>query len=132
MYFGYVQLDVTESYNDSASSSVDGGGLTVPSTAMQYEHTAVDITNKSELDKAVKEMAYSALPLKNISFKIIGTDYGSIANIMNAESGLTAFSIYLDDTGIFSNFTYQSRPPTAPAAEIIMEKVSTRKVTITG
>jgi hypothetical protein len=132
MYFGYVQLDVTESYNDSASSSVDGGGLTVPSTAMQYEHTAVDITNKSELDKAVKEMAYSALPLKNISFKIIGTDFSQISSYMNPESGLTAFSIYLDDTGIFSNFTYQSRPPTAPAAEIIMEKVSARKVSITG
>ena len=132
MYFGYVQVDVTESYNDAMSSSIFPGSLTVPSTAMQYEHTAVDITNKSELDKAAKEAAYSALPLKTVSFKTIGTDYGGIASIMNAESGLTSFSIYLDDTGIFSNFTYQSRPPTAPTSEIIMEKVSTRKVTITG
>ena len=132
MYFGYVQVDVTESYNDAMSSSIFPGSLTVPSTAMQYEHTAVDITNKSELDKAAKGAAYSALPLKTVSFKTIGTDYGGIASIMNAESGLTSFSIYLDDTGVFSNFTYQSRPPIAPTAEIIMEKVSTRKVTITG
>lgn len=130
MYFGYVRADVTESYNDSTSSSVTQGGLTVPDTAMQYEHTAVDITNKSELDKAVKEMVYSAMPRRTISFKIIGTDLAGIST--SAAAGLTSFSIYLDDTGIFTSFTYQSRPPSAPTAEIIMEKVSTRKVTITG
>jgi hypothetical protein len=129
-YWGYVQVDVTESFNDKLNSSISQGSTIVPDTVMQYEHAAVDITNKENTQ--VQGTALSSKPLKNISFKIIGTDFSQISSYMNPESGLTNFSIYLDDNGIFSDFTFQSRPPTPPNSEIIMEKVSARKVSITG
>ena len=129
-YIGYVRLDVNESFNDALSSSISQGSTSIPDTAMQYEHAAIDITNK---EKSVAQgMALSSKPLENISFKIIGTDFSEISSYMNPESGLTNFSIYLDDNGIFSDFTFQSRPPIPPNSEIIMEKVSTRKISITG
>lgn len=130
LYLGYIKLDVVEQFNDSASVSITQGQTSIPNTVMQYEHAAVDITNKQ--NQSLRPISISSNPLKNISFKIIGTDFSQISPYMNPESGLTSFSIFLDDAGIYSNFTFQNRPPIAPNSEEIMEKVAARKTSLIG
>lgn len=68
-------------------------------------------------------------PTEEISFSIIGEGTGLTQfsqNIISPQSGLTSFSVSLDEGGFTTNVSYASRPPTLPARETILNKISAR------
>ena len=67
---------------------------------------------------------------KSLSLKIIGMNYGDLNQYLNPNYGLTNFSIYLNDNGVFSDLTFQNRPEKRPDQEVVMQKVGPRKTSI--
>jgi hypothetical protein len=57
-------------------------------------------------------------------------DYGNLAQYLNPNYGLTNFSIYLNDNGVFSDLGFQNRPAKRPDPEVTMKKVGPRKTSI--
>lgn len=134
-YLGYVKVDVSEKFNDSASFGISQGSSSVPDSVMNYEHSAKDLTNENQNSQTIPGAANPSIseqPLKNISFKIIGTDFTPLRAYMNPENGLSNFSIYLDDNGIYSSFVFQNRPPIPPSSEEVMNTVAARKTALIG
>lgn len=126
-FLGYVRLDVTEQFNDPEKLTTIQGSASVPDTILEYEHVAVDTTSSSTNTVGGSTGSNG---MSSLTFKIAGVDFSKFSKFLNPGAGLSSLSIYVDENGLFSSFTFQTKSRNPPESEQIMSTVRPRKTFI--
>lgn len=141
-YLGYIKAEGSFSYVEPGVKQMQGNtNFQANSNVMNYSVNLNDVTtdeptvgqtiNFSTIDQNSDNLDIVQTNLKkNLNLKIIGMDYGNLAQYLNPNYGLTNFSIYLNDNGVFSDLGFQNRPAKRPDPEVTMKKVGPRKTSI--
>lgn len=141
-YLGYIKAEGSFSYVEPGIKQMQGNTNFIANpNVMNYSINLNDITtdepavgqtiNFSSINQNSDNLDIIQNNLKkNLNLKIIGMDYGNLVQYLNPNYGLTSFSIYLNDNGVFSDLVFQNRPEKRPDPEVIMKKVGPRKISV--
>jgi hypothetical protein len=141
-YLGYTKAEGSFSYVEPGIKQMQGNtNFQANPNVMNYNVNLNDVTtnepsvgqtiNFSTIDQNSDNLdIIQTNKKKSLSLKIIGMNYGDLNQYLNPTYGLTNFSIYLNDNGVFSDLTFQNRPEKRPDQEVVMQKVGPRKTII--
>jgi hypothetical protein len=135
-YIGYITTDGSFGWVEEGSVSVKGGEAP-PSNVMSYNVAANDVTEPTpSVGQIVAKDPDPALTVsqtnekKQISLKVIGAEYGQLADFLSPDYGLTNFNIYINDNGIFTDLSFENRP-NRPKGNGTMRTVGPHKMKFT-
>lgn len=141
-YLGYIKAEGSFSFVEPGIKQMQGNtNFLANPNVMNYNISLNDVTTSEPsvgqiIDFSTIDQNSDNLDIiqtnkkKSLNLKIIGMNYGNLNQYLNPSYGLTNFSIYLNDNGVFSDLTFQNRPEKRPDQEVVMQKVGPRKTSI--
>lgn len=139
-YLGYLKTTESITKTRPGVRQINPGNLSTSNEAMSLKYISYDTTSATSYEQSIASDIITPGPAdydatqkpQSISVKIIGLNFGDLINYAYSSSPIMdSFNISIDENGLFSDFSFKTRPISLPEKEEVMQRVTPQKITIT-
>ena len=139
-YLGYLKTTESITKVRPGYREIKPGNISTSDQAMSLKYISHDITSASSYEQAIASNIITPGPAdydaiqkpQSISVKIIGLNFGQLMDYAYSSSPIMdSFNVSIDENGLFSDFSFKTRPISLPEKEVVMQRVTPQKITIT-